>query len=127
MKERWIALLLLALVLLAGGGYAYYHFASTPVASEPTLRTTQVRREDIVISVSGTGNLLPGQEVNLGFRTSGTLISLTWPYEVTFQIMPGASVYRITGYVELQNHPGGPRVFLARASFNLPLIGIHGQ
>ncbi len=77
MKKRWIVLLLLALVLLAGGGYAYYHFASTPVASEPTLRTTQVRRGDIVISISGTGNLLPGREADLGFRTSGTLISLT--------------------------------------------------
>ena len=78
MKKRWIALLLPALLLLAGGGYAYYHFvyASPPTASEPTLRTSQVRRGDIVITVSGTGNLLPGREISLGFRTSGTLVSL---------------------------------------------------
>ncbi len=54
--------------------------------------------------------------------------SVTWPYEVAFQVVPGASVYRITGYVELQNHPGGPRVFLARASFTLPIsYQIHGR
>jgi RND family efflux transporter MFP subunit len=78
MKERWVAFLLLAVILLAGGGYAYYRFvyASSPTASEPTLRTTQVRRGDIVLSVSGTGNLLPGREVSLGFRTGGTLMAL---------------------------------------------------
>lgn len=43
-----------------------------------------------------------------------------WPYAVTFPVVPGAKAYRVTGYVELENHPGGPRVFLDRHSFELP-------
>ncbi len=48
-----------------------------------------------------------------------------WPYAVSFQVIPDARTYRITGYVELENHPEGPHIFLDRALFTIeaPALG----
>jgi HlyD family secretion protein len=71
-KAFWIILIVLA---LAGGGYAYYALVYKPsqTPSEPTITTTQVRQGDVVISVSGSGTLVPTSEATLGFETSGYL------------------------------------------------------
>jgi HlyD family secretion protein len=70
----WIGLIIL-LALAGGGGYAYYALVYKPgqQLSEPTIATTQVRQGDVVISVSGSGTLVPTSEVNLGFESSGYL------------------------------------------------------
>jgi HlyD family secretion protein len=72
-KAFWI--ILIVLILAAGGGYAYYALVYKPgqTPSEPTITTTQVRQGDVVISVSGSGTLVPTSEATLGFETSGYL------------------------------------------------------
>jgi HlyD family secretion protein len=72
-KAFWI--ILIVLILAAGGGYAYYALVYKPgqTSPEPTITTTQVRQGDVVISVSGSGTLVPTSEATLGFETSGYL------------------------------------------------------
>jgi HlyD family secretion protein len=71
-KALWIGL---ALALAAGGAYAYYSYVYLPgqQPSAPTIATTQVRRGDVVVSVSGSGTLSPASEIDLGFHTGGYL------------------------------------------------------
>ena len=68
----WIGLII---VLVAGGGYAYYRTVYLPgqEAGGPAITTDQVRRGDLVISVGGTGVLNPVDEVDLGFQAEGYL------------------------------------------------------
>ncbi len=76
-KTRFWIVLVIAL-LLAGAGYvAYTQFFATPiVAEEPVLQTATVRSGDIVITASGSGTLTPATELDLGFRTTGTLVEV---------------------------------------------------
>jgi HlyD family secretion protein len=80
MKKRKTWLILIAAVLLTiGGGFAGYSFFLAPKAGateEPTIQTTTVRRGDLVITADGTGELIPSQEVKLGFATSGSLVEM---------------------------------------------------
>jgi RND family efflux transporter MFP subunit len=71
-KTFWIWFSIV-LVVVAGGGAAYYRYACLPSEEvpEPTITTAQVSRGDLVISVSGSGTLLPSVETDLGFQTSG--------------------------------------------------------
>jgi HlyD family secretion protein len=73
---RWI--LLGALVGLAGGGYAYYHFVvqAQSTSTEAPLQTATAQTGSIVISASGSGSLISNSEWQLGFTGSGTLIEL---------------------------------------------------
>jgi HlyD family secretion protein len=73
-KSFWIGLFIL-LALGAGGGYAYYTYVYLPsqVVPEPTIATSQVIRGDLVISVSGSGTLVPASEIELGFQSAGYL------------------------------------------------------
>jgi RND family efflux transporter MFP subunit len=72
-RAFWIILIVLALV--AGGGYAYYALVYQPgqATPEPVITTSQVRQGDVVISVSGSGTLVPTSEATLGFEQSGYL------------------------------------------------------
>jgi len=72
-KVFWIGLAVLA--LLAGGGYAYYRTVYLPgqETAEPTIATAQVSQGDLVVSVSGSGTLVPASEVDLGFQSEGYL------------------------------------------------------
>ena len=66
-------------LLIAAGGYAYYtqtaQAAKAPAA--PVLQTAKVRTGDIRITATGAGTLTPAAELDLGFRTGGTLIELS--------------------------------------------------
>jgi RND family efflux transporter MFP subunit len=77
-NKRLFVVSALALVVLAAGGYLYYtqtaQAAQAPV--EPALQTATVRTGDIRITATGAGTLTPAAEIDLGFRTSGTLIDL---------------------------------------------------
>ncbi len=62
------SLVLLAATVLA----AYYFFYSRPdEAAAPALQTARVRQGDLVVSIAGTGSLLPSTQVELGFRSAG--------------------------------------------------------
>jgi RND family efflux transporter MFP subunit len=77
-RKTWL-ILVAALLLVAGGGYvAYDHFLS-PAAEAvegPRVQTSTVRRGDLIITASGSGELIPSQEVEVGFSTSGTLVEM---------------------------------------------------
>ncbi|MBP7689250.1 MAG: efflux RND transporter periplasmic adaptor subunit [Thermoflexales bacterium] len=66
-------------LLIGLGGYAYYtqsaQAAQAPAA--PVLQTAKVRTGDIRITATGAGTLTPAAELDLGFRTSGTLVELS--------------------------------------------------
>jgi multidrug efflux pump subunit AcrA (membrane-fusion protein) len=78
-KTLWIVLL--ALVLAGGAGYggylAYKHFfGQTKVAATTTLQTATVTLGSLSISSSGSGTLIPGTEMSIGFSSAGTLTEL---------------------------------------------------
>ncbi len=76
-RGRWllIALMLVALAAIAGWYYvSHYRVAAQP--AEPTLQTARVRVGDITVTASGTGNLLPGRELDLGFPSGGIVAEL---------------------------------------------------
>jgi HlyD family secretion protein len=73
-RGLWIGLIGL-LVLAAVGGVAYYRRVYLPSQESPApaITTAEVRRGDLVISVSGSGALSPALEAELGFETGGYL------------------------------------------------------
>lgn len=80
-KAFWIVLI--ALVLIAGGGYAAYALGLTPwlapqqaAEEETTLQTAEVTVGDLSITADGSGMLVASSEVDLAFGTSGTLMEL---------------------------------------------------
>lgn len=76
MKKRrtWI-ILIAALLLVGGGGYAAYtrYLARAEEPAGHVLQTATVTRGDIVITVDGSGELVPAAELGLAFRTGGVL------------------------------------------------------
>ena len=79
-KAFWIVLL--ALALLGGGGYAATAagwpewLAPQKEVQETTLETATVTVGDISITADGTGVLVAASEVDLSFGSSGTLMEL---------------------------------------------------
>ena len=77
-NKRPVLLLVIALLIVGAGGYVYYtqtaQAAKAP--AEPVLQTAKVRTGDIRITATGAGTLTPAAELDLGFRTSGTLTEL---------------------------------------------------
>jgi HlyD family secretion protein len=78
MRNKVFWILLIVVVLAAGGGYYYYNnvYAKPEEAVEETVRTSRVRRGDLVISASGSGELIPADDVSLGFTSGGVLAEL---------------------------------------------------
>jgi HlyD family secretion protein len=65
-------------ILAAGvGGYYYYHnvhtLAQEPAAGDETMSTYTVSTGDLAITASGSGTLIPGNELALGFQNGGVL------------------------------------------------------
>ncbi len=93
-KRTW---LILIVALIAGGlVYAFTTANLTTAqsgAESPQVQTVTVRQGDIVISVSGSGNLLPAAELDLGFRSGGTLVELA--VNVGDQVVAGDVLARL--------------------------------
>lgn len=66
-----IVLTLVLIAAIAGGYYYWYQTSNKVVAAAPTLQTSKVRTGDLMITASGSGNIVPNMQVDLGFRTSG--------------------------------------------------------
>jgi HlyD family secretion protein len=67
--------MLVAAAITAG----WYYFNNDSLAeepAEPALQTARVRVGDITITASGTGNLLPARDLDLGFRTAGIVTEI---------------------------------------------------
>jgi len=78
-NRRLLFIILAIVVLLAGGGAWYYYSQVVPAQALPpeeTIRTTRVRLDDLVITASGTGTLIPATEVDLGFSTGSVLAEM---------------------------------------------------
>ena len=71
-KKTWWGIAIV-LVLMIGGGVAYFQMnsAETQTTETDTLQTTIARKGDLMIYASGTGTLIAVDEVDLGFKTSG--------------------------------------------------------
>jgi HlyD family secretion protein len=79
LRSRTLLIALAALVLIgAGGGYWYYRSVvlSKSQATTSQLQTATVDTGSIVLSASGTGELISNSERQLGFEASGTLTEL---------------------------------------------------
>ena len=72
-KVVWIVLIVVAVVI--GGAYAYFGdvYAQPQETDEAVVQSTRVRQGDLVISASGSGELIPADQVSLGFTSSGVL------------------------------------------------------
>jgi len=76
-RRRWI-IAGVGVLVLSAIGYGIYvrYFGPAESAEAPALQTATVRRGDLTISAAGRGSLVPQAEIDLGFRTSGTLAEL---------------------------------------------------
>jgi RND family efflux transporter MFP subunit len=77
-KFRWVTVGVLV-ILLAMGGYLIYsriQTNNTTNTSASTLQTAVARTGNLIIRASGTGTLISANEMNLGFKSSGTLTQL---------------------------------------------------
>ena len=77
-NKRFLFVLLVAVLLAAGGGWYYYDRYLPAQASPPaeTIATAQVQRGNLVISASGSGELIPAAETGLGFNKDSVLTEL---------------------------------------------------
>ena len=66
------------LVIAGAGGFAYYKLVYLPAQapSQPALQTAVVRQGNLVISASGTGTLVPADQVSFGFGMNGQVTQL---------------------------------------------------
>lgn len=76
----WVGLALLALI---AGGIILWYFSTSPseasigqMAGEEEIQSAIARRGDLILSISGTGELVPASEAELGFQDSGELVEL---------------------------------------------------
>lgn len=103
------SLVLLAATVLA----AYYFFYSRPdEAAAPALQTARVRQGDLVVSIAGTGSLLPSTQVELGFRSAGLVAEVL--------VSPGQRVE--AGQVLAQLDSTSQQLTLTQAQANLDAL-----
>lgn len=76
-KKRWWVIVPALVVVIGIGAGTYYGIMNrSSQTSQSTLKTATARRGDITLSASGTGTLQPATQIQLGFGTSGKLITL---------------------------------------------------
>ncbi len=74
-KRNRLIGLIIVILLLAAGTYYYtqVYTKEQVVTEEPTLQTAKVRTGDIVVSVDGIGEILPLDDVSVGFQNNGII------------------------------------------------------
>ncbi len=78
-NKRLVFILALVVVLAGAAGGWYYYKQYLPAQAAPpveTMETAQAYRGDLLITASGSGELIPSEEVELGFSSSGTLVEM---------------------------------------------------
>jgi RND family efflux transporter MFP subunit len=79
-QKRWRILVPVLAILALIGGAAYYYegiYLPSQNSAQPSMQTTVARRGSIVLSAAGTGTLEAANQVDLGFKTNGTLTSVS--------------------------------------------------
>jgi HlyD family secretion protein len=80
LRKRVVWISLIAFLVVVGGGSYFYltkiAAARAAQAKEPALQTAVARRGELVVMASGTGQLIPASQFNMGFDEDGTLIEL---------------------------------------------------
>ena len=79
LNRRPVRMGIVAALLVAGPALAYYLLAYAPAqttSAEPEFQTSVVRQGDLILYASGSGTLVAGNQVELGFGTSGTIAEL---------------------------------------------------
>ncbi len=73
--KRFLIFLAVAIILGAGGWFAYQRFVVQPQtqAQQPSYETSAVKRGNVLSTVSATGSIEPQAEVSLLFRSAGTV------------------------------------------------------
>ncbi len=78
-RKRWRLIIPVVAVLAVAGGATYYYetiYLPSQASTQEPLQTTVARRGSIVLSAAGTGTLQAANQIDLGFKTSGTLTQL---------------------------------------------------
>jgi HlyD family secretion protein len=77
LRKRIFWIILLAVIVLAGGGYAAYaRWIAPSKTAQPTYQTATVTRGDVSITAEGSGTLVAPTTLNLAFSNGGTLAEL---------------------------------------------------
>ena len=87
-KRRWIRLVRwLVLLLLVGSGIAYWAGKQKTAAAQPVTRyrTEAARRDDLVVTVTATGQLKPTRTVDVGSEVSGIIDEVLVDYNSPVQ------------------------------------------
>lgn len=120
-RRRIFWIIVLALVLSAsGGGYYYYSnvylVAQEPAAGEETIATYTVSRGDLAITASGSGTLIPANELALGFQSSGVLAEVL--VKVGDQVEAGQLLARLDD-TDAQDQVSQAEISLRQAELDL--------
>ncbi|GIQ69588.1 hemolysin D [Xylanibacillus composti] len=67
----WTAVI--GVVLVAAAAYGFRWLAEDEAATAPSVATTEVRRGDLAVSVSGTGSIRPSDQTNIKSGKDGTI------------------------------------------------------
>ena len=102
------AAVILLVLLIGGGFYAYSGFISsraTETATETPLQTAKATKENLVLYANGTGTVMPAEETTFGFNTTGQVSAIN--------VKVGDQVK--AGQVLAQLDDTDPKIELARA------------
>lgn len=78
-NRRWIAVGLGVFIVVGIGAAVYLLAFNEPTAQngeQETLQSSAVRQGDLILLASGSGSLIPGLEVDLGFAVNGPIAEL---------------------------------------------------
>lgn len=67
---------LVLIALIAGAAFYFQSSANAAKAETPVVQTAKVRKGDMVITASGAGVVEPAAQIDLAFRSAGTLTEL---------------------------------------------------
>lgn len=71
-KNRWVVPSLIVLVIVASSaGYYYYRNLQTTKNTEVPIATSTIGTGDIILSATGSGSLVPSEEISFGFKNRG--------------------------------------------------------
>src|SRR5690606_28049862 len=92
MKTFFLSIAAVFLVYLVG---SWYWVAGSTTQNEPTYRTLQVTRDDLLIAVAATGTIEPVEVVDVGAQIVGRIQSFGEGVDFRSQVKAGEIIARI--------------------------------